>query len=242
MPWKLSRCSLDNALKFTRWHLHGRRVLCVRNTEPGTQRTISGYALQPAFAWVEILHAAPHEVPHGKLRTRKGLFNGKAGSGNPLLAVNVHELELKVTVALLARALKQEGDRVSSVLCLQWVKQMHIMAGVVFCLSPLLQLGKPLAASFHKINFLCKHSPLPLSERSHAHEVQDCVDCYLHSDDVVIASALQALGHVCQIHACRQHLTSACPLQPPDTSLLLVNPLNTIECCSPMLMFLSHRK
>ncbi len=179
-------------------------------------------------------------------------------------------------MALLARALKQEGDRVSSVLCLQWVKQMHIMAGVVFCLSPLLQLGKPLAASFHKINFLCKHSPLPLSERSHAHaafegaiigiyagysagphpdrrhrneevdtcssEVQDCVDCYLHSDDVVIASALQALGHVCQIHACRQHLTSACPLQPPDTSLLLVNPLNTIECCSPMLMFLSHRK
>ena len=144
MPWKLSRCSLDNALKFTGWHLHSRRVLCVRNTEPATQRMISGYALQPASAWVEILHAALHEVPHGKLWTRKGLFNGKAGSGNPLLAVNVHELELKVTVALLARALKQEGDRVSSVLCLQWVKQMHIMAGVVFCLSPILQLGKPL--------------------------------------------------------------------------------------------------
>ena len=68
------------------------------------------------------------------------------------------------------------------------------------------------------------------------------VDCYLHSDDVVIASALQTLGHVCQIHACRQHLTSACPLQPPDTSSLLVNSLNTIEFCSPMLMFLSHRK
>ena len=40
-------------------------------------------------------------------------------SRSSLLAVNVHQLQLKVTVALLVGTLKQECDRVSGVLCLQ---------------------------------------------------------------------------------------------------------------------------
>ena len=110
------RHSLHNALELARWHLNSCRVLSVWDAQPACSKF-----------WNENVETMIHAPAVGALQTAchtraiqtTPLSTCTWRRKNSLLTVNVHQLQLEVTVALLVGTLKQKCDRVSCVLRLQ---------------------------------------------------------------------------------------------------------------------------